>query len=519
MVKTWGVNMKMRSLLLLTLVSIVAAFIVGCSGGGDDALIAKIGDREITKSYYEDRLGKLQQNELPTKDGESLDTAMLEGKQRFLEVLIDKELMALKAFQLGYGNIDEVKSLKTAVTEYKAGEIMHQELVVDPAQNVSQAEIAAYHENTKQKRHFHFILCNFEEDALKARDEVLAGGLWEDVADKYNDGSSGPAKDYTLTMEYGRSEDTFEKTLFGAEIGEVLMPFFTVYGYWVVRLDQIEEVRVPELDEAYVAKIKQTLIARKVNLSRADFIAASRIKHNFTIDNTALWIVYQGLPNDEPYINPDTNKPYPKESLIPIDVEVENLSREFFSCQFDLSEEPTVWTIGDYKALYDDLNVFQRPKKSKLLNGVKLDIMSKLIDKKLLIAESSERGYFENKDVYASVKNRTEEMIVTKLFNEVIVINERVTPKEINEFWTEYSFQYVDQETGQQIELAEVRESVGDRIKANRKDKVLRDLLVEWQAEFGVEINEKALMGTACWAELVPLENSPLANPGLPAAQ
>ncbi|MCP4800981.1 MAG: hypothetical protein GY893_13650 [bacterium] len=505
--------MKIRSLLLLALLAIIA----GCSGGSDESVLAKVGDREITASYYEDRLSNLKQNELPTKDGEVLDTALLEGKLRFLEIIIDKELMALKAEQLGFGKIDRIESLNTAVTEFKAGEIMHQELVIDPSQNISQAEIDDYYSNLQHKRNFHFILCNFEDDALKAREEILAGGLWEDVADKYNDGSRGPRNDYSVTFEYGRAQDKFERALFSAEVGEVTMPVSTVYGWWILRLNTIEDNRVPELDEQFITKIKQTLVARKVNLGRDAFIQESRAKHGFHMDEAALWIVFQGLPEvDEPYLNPDTNKPNPRESLAPLDIDVEDLDKEFYRCQFDLSEEPEVWTVGDYKSLYDDLNVFQRPKRSKLLNGVKLDICQKLIDKMLLISESRERGYNEHPAVFAEVKKRTEEMMVNKLFEEVIVIDTIVSPEEVNAFWAENSDKFLDTETGEQMELDDARNSIGEHIRTLRKDVMLRGLLDEWSDEFGVKINEEALMKTASWAVLVPLENSPVAGPSVP---
>ena len=505
--------MKIRSLLLLALLAII----VGCSGGSDDSVLATVGDREITASYYEDRLGKLKQDELPTKDGEVLDTALMEGKQRFLEIMIDKELMALKAEQLGFGKSDRIESLNTAVTEVKAGVIMQQELIFDPAQIVSQAEIDDYYSNLQYKRNFHFILCNFEDDALSAREEILSGGLWEDVADKYNDGSRGPNNDYSVTFEYGKAQDKFEKALFGAEVGEVTMPVPTVYGWWVLRLNTIEENRVPELDEQYSDRIRQTLVARKVNLGRQDFVQASREKHGFHMDEAALWIIFQGLPEkDEPYLNPDTNKPTPRESLKPLDIDVEDLDKEFYRCQFDLSEEPEVWTVGDYKSLYDGLNVFQRPKRSKLLNGIKFEICQEMIDKQLLISESRERGYNQHPEVFAEVKKRTEEMMVNKLFEEVVVIDEIVTPEEVEAFWTENSEIFVNRETGEQMGLDEARNSIGEHIKSLRKDAMLRELIVQWRDEFGVEINEEALMKTASWAVLVPLEDSPVAGPPAP---
>ena len=186
-------------------------------------------------------------------------------------------------------------------------------------------------------------------------------------------------------------------------------------------------------------------------------------------------------------------------------------------------EDPRIVKIGKKYhltyILYDGLNVFQRPKRSKLLNGVKLEICQKMIDKKLLISESRERGFNEHPAVFAEVKKRTEEMMVNKLFEEVIVIDTVVSPEEVEAFWAENSDNFLDRDTGEQMELDAARNSIGDHIRTLRKDVMLRGLIAEWKDEFGVDINEEALMKTASWAALVPLENSPVAGPSVPPTQ
>ena len=66
-------------------------------------LLATVGDKEIRGSYYEDRLGRLAENDLPRDDqGQTLDMASAEGKAKFLTTLINKEVMVQKGQQLGY---------------------------------------------------------------------------------------------------------------------------------------------------------------------------------------------------------------------------------------------------------------------------------------------------------------------------------------------------------------------------------------------------------------------------------
>ena len=116
-----------RLLPLLSLMLILGglALVSGCGGGSgsdkDDVVLAMVGDHEITGGYYESKLIKLEEKELPRgDDGMILDMAQMEGKKEFLTSLINKELMAQKAIQLGYGNDPQVVGLRETMTMYEA---------------------------------------------------------------------------------------------------------------------------------------------------------------------------------------------------------------------------------------------------------------------------------------------------------------------------------------------------------------------------------------------------------------
>ena len=54
-------------------------------------LLATVGDVEIRSAYYEDRLAMLEEKELPKgDDGKTADLLTIEGKKKFIEVLVNE---------------------------------------------------------------------------------------------------------------------------------------------------------------------------------------------------------------------------------------------------------------------------------------------------------------------------------------------------------------------------------------------------------------------------------------------
>jgi parvulin-like peptidyl-prolyl isomerase len=585
----WGVTLP---LLILTVMA-VSAFLCGCGGGSSsDDVIATVGDQNITVGDYETLLAKMELGELPfDDDGLPIDTSTIEGKQAFAKVIVHKELMTMKARDLGLDADPQISQARKAMIEYNAGKLMHEELVKGPAEEVTEAEINDYYAKLKTVRNCRFIISNFRDDVMSAREKIMAGELWDTVADEYNDGSRGPSDNYTLPLQWGRMEDSFEEAVFALELGEVTQPVETIYGWWILRYDSSEETRVVELDEEYRKRISDTITARKVNLLQKQFIENSRGTHNFRLDEAALWSIYQGMPEREDFLDPATNQPVPKSELGTLNVPVSELGREFYTVQFDLEGAAETWTIGDYKAVYDDMSVFQRPKKTELLGGVRKKILQDMIDRGLLISEARERGYLDRPEVIGESRARTEQAMVSKLHEEVVAIDEKISPEQLDEFWAAHSSEYVKEtirhgrviytidrenadaahavaasqdwveiladyganpqnveaegvmampisgtgslrdaiyglsqtgdlsepfpveggwgvcklesiEEGRNLELNAVRNRLGDRMKAIRKEEALVKLLDEWRLEYSVTVHDKVLESVKSWDEL-----------------
>ncbi|MBU1674436.1 peptidyl-prolyl cis-trans isomerase [bacterium] len=417
----------------------------GCGGGGD--ILATVGDREVTAEYYQDRLARLTQAELPVdEDGITMDTTSLASKLAFLNVIINKELMVLKAKELGYDTQEDMINAEQALIGIKAGEYMREDLITVDESEILPEDVDEYYAKRQEKRHFQFIICNFEDDAREARQKIVDGAAWDEVADEYNDGSKGPTNDYTMSIQYGMAEDLFERALFDLEEGQMSMPIETVYGYWIVRFTGTEPARERPLDEEYRLRIRRTLAAQRTKLAENRFFDESMARHEFMMDEAALWIIFQGLPEGEGYLDKATNKPIPKDQLAPLDVPAEDAGRVFFSVRFDLNEEPEVWTIGEYKTLYADMSVFQRPKRAKMLGGIRQQITTDMVTKRLLMSETRERGYHEDPRVVRDVQSKVEEIMVNRFHDEVIKYDDFVSAEALAVFWADHKQDYMTPE-------------------------------------------------------------------------
>jgi hypothetical protein len=80
--------------LWLGLVAVTSIAVTGCSKR-DDLKLAEIKDRVITIHDYEDAYARVKKEFLPKETGDK-------GKREFLDTMINRDVMAVKADELGY---------------------------------------------------------------------------------------------------------------------------------------------------------------------------------------------------------------------------------------------------------------------------------------------------------------------------------------------------------------------------------------------------------------------------------
>ena len=177
-------SVPVRILVALAAMVILLAALVGCGGGGEkDTVLATVGKEEIKASYYEDRLVRLEENELPrSEEGDPLDMSLQEGKEKFLEILINKEIMVQTAKNMGLGNDPNIVNAQEALSSYEASLIMWNRVIAEPGNTISPEELDDFYSKMRSSRAsaraFVSSACSTRSTATMRSSEPLRSLLW-----------------------------------------------------------------------------------------------------------------------------------------------------------------------------------------------------------------------------------------------------------------------------------------------------------------------------------------------------
>jgi peptidyl-prolyl cis-trans isomerase C len=432
-----------QTLVALACLTMLAVFGTGC-GGKDkvpsgDAVLAKVGDKKITADYYEQKLARLKPTEMPRDDdGNVLDTAEPAGKRRFLDTIINKDVMVAVAKRMGFDSDPQIADAHKTLIQHEAAAAALDRFVGKPAAEVDEAEITAFHENLGRLRKCRYFITNTREDALAGRQKALAGADWAELFAEFHDGAQMPNLSYEISIDYGRFIPSFEDPIFACKIGDITEPVPSTYGWWILKVDAEEQGKQPPLEKA-----RKTIVATIANRSKMrlldEYKQGVRTKYQMYINEPALLKAYEGLPQDEAMFYPGTKDQVKREDLIPLKLDPADFDIDFYG--YEVKGEPRKYTLGDFKTAYDRMNVFERPKWGEMLGAMRQMITDE-IDRALLNFDSEDRGLHTDPDVLAKVNVRLEEMLVGKLFKDSVHSDDNITPAALDSTWALHKDDY-----------------------------------------------------------------------------
>jgi foldase protein PrsA len=163
-----------------------------------------------------------------------------------------------------------------------------QEAVLPAEPSVSDEEIESYYDDNivqfevPETRDVRVVLAKTEADADKALSELEqdpSPKTWEKVAKKYSiDEATKSAGGLRERVAEGESEPALDEQIFGAPQGQLVGPFKTDAGYYVIEVETINPAETTPLEEVS-EDIRRTLAAAK----------QSAIAEQFQQDFTAKW--------------------------------------------------------------------------------------------------------------------------------------------------------------------------------------------------------------------------------------
>ncbi len=85
------------------------------------------------------------------------------------------------------------------------------------------------------------------------KDEILAGGSFEDLAQIHSEGPTGPNGGYLGWFGKGKMAPPFEAAAFSATVGEVVGPVLTQFGYHLIKVEATRiQDGVPEVEARHI---------------------------------------------------------------------------------------------------------------------------------------------------------------------------------------------------------------------------------------------------------------------------
>jgi len=465
---TWSVFRVMGLTLMASTVALAAC------GESDKTKfkVAEIEDRVISLDYFERKMNTMDPRYLPANINSRA------GREELLEIMINKELMALKAEQLGFAADGQADEQASMVSELKAVELMRGEIAAK-ARQVSEDEIFDYYENLARELKVSYMLFDLKADATDAKKLVEGGEEWQTVAKRLNAGAPGPQDNWTMTMQYGTVVDDLEDVVYSMAVNEICDPIDTVYGYFIVRVDGQEMVRVPPMDTLR-DRIIQSVQKRKETLAVQQFIYGVFEDYDFKLNEEAVKIVFDALPPDLPL------EPTPTETLPKL-----NLAPAYFDLEL-MSYAGEVWDLRRYYEFYNQSSIFGRPRRERTMGGLRR-ALREIVVREVMGRAAEDRGYTQRPEIRDEYKNRFEQAMVTRLHQEFVASQVLAQPQDVEDFWARNREAFNQPE--QRRALALVADSEQKALEARVR---AEDPNVDWKslvAEYCVESDVKKSNG------------------------
>ena len=203
-------------------------------------------------------------------------------RQQMIEQLVNARLFAKYAEEL---KMDETEEFQKILNNAKK-EILASMAIGETVKNAeaTEEELKAFYEENKQRfekggtvRAKH-ILVKDEAKCQEIFEEIAAGKVFEEAAQQYSTCPSGQKGGDLGEFGKGQMVKEFEDAAFSAEIGQVVGPVATQFGFHLIKVEEKTEATVAAFDEVK-EQIRRNLVAQKQNQAYSEKVAELRAKY------------------------------------------------------------------------------------------------------------------------------------------------------------------------------------------------------------------------------------------------
>ena len=403
-----------RSILAVALLGSVLAF--SCSKNREDLPVAKVGDRVITLSIFEKTYFAVDPKFLPEDKG-------VEGLKELLNTMINKDVMAIKADELGY---DKDPYVVQGMEAFKKMSLpaAYLKIRVRDKIKITDADIKKAYEKYQTNLQIKEIITDSRAQADEAYELLKQGSDFENVCQQYSKNLDATSGGQVVNALWGTFEPEFQDVLFATPVGGFTPPLETRFGWIIAKvLESNQPKRRPYEDakpdlEKLVQRLEEI---RQTNRVTDDV----RKRHNFQWYEENIGIVYDALPLDRPLTSPPSrsSEVYPLLQFDERDLDKPLVSYDNKSI-----------TTKDFSDLYDRASFFTRPRREFRHGDVKKFLME-IVMNELVVIELKESRIEEDPQVVFALDKKREQFMVDKLYQDLVDRQTEVLPEETAEFY------------------------------------------------------------------------------------
>lgn len=203
-------------------------------------------------------------------------------RQHALDQLINARLFAKYAEDMKMDETEEFKTIlknakKDILASMAIGETVKGVEVTEEEMKTFYEENSNYFEQGANVSAKH-ILVKEEAKCQEILEEIVAGKAFEVAAQEYSTCPSGQKGGDLGEFGKGQMVKEFEEAAFNAEIGQVVGPVATQFGYHLIKVEAKNEASVTPFEEVK-EQIRRNLLQQKQNKAYGDKVAELKAKY------------------------------------------------------------------------------------------------------------------------------------------------------------------------------------------------------------------------------------------------
>lgn len=404
-----------RTLLGLAVMVCIAA--TGCSKR-EELKVAEFKDQAITVGDFEAAYAKVDPAYLPEATG-------LEGKKEFLTTMLNRDVMAYKADELGYDKDPTVAQSMEMFTRMALQVAYLKKQVADKI-TVSDEEVRKHYDNQGTSMECKQILCDTPEQAQEAYQAIQDGLDFDTAVRQYSKNQDASTGGMVFTAVYGQLTPEVQEAVFSVPIGGVTPPVMTTQGWVLMKVLRRNEGRAKppyeDVEEEYRLQVKNLKEAVALNA----FTGKLRDDYGVTWYYDNIGIVYNALPPDRDF----DEAPARSQEVYPLLlVDPSDLDKPIVSWQGGKQI-----TIKDFSDFYDQASFFNRPRRNARYGGIRQFLIERIMNE--VSADVVRKSGIENDpEVAHALAMKREEIMVNLLYRDVIDKQTVVSNEEIKNYY------------------------------------------------------------------------------------